>query len=211
MADKVTSGQGDKVSGETGKTEQALVSGAAGNSVTLSDRCRAIELLVLDVDGVLTDGSIVYADNDVELKGFHVRDGSGLKMWEAAGKRSAIITGRTSRVVAIRAAEVGIGHVFQGAGAKLSAYRQLLDATGLQPAQTCHVGDDLPDLPLLRRCGLAVAVADACSEVVQDAHYVTRLPGGRGAVREVIQLILRCQGHWQPAIDCYRNQGERGT
>jgi len=179
-----------------------------GHLVTLADRCRAIELLVVDVDGVLTDGGIIYADNDVELKAFHVRDGSGLKLWEAAGKQTALITGRTSRVVAVRAAEVGIGHVFQGAAEKQTAYRQLLQTTGRQPAQVCYVGDDLPDLPLLRRCGLAVAVADACPEVIADAQYVTRVPGGRGAVREVIELILRCQGTWQRLIDRYRATGE---
>jgi 3-deoxy-D-manno-octulosonate 8-phosphate phosphatase (KDO 8-P phosphatase) len=187
--------------------------GGAGNlspglPLTLSERCRAIELLVLDVDGVLTDGGIIYADNDVELKAFHVRDGSGLKLWEAAGKQAALITGRTSRVVAVRAAEVGIGHVFQGAAEKHTAYRQLLQATNRQPAQVCYVGDDVPDLPLLHRSGLAVAVADACPEVIADAHYVTQKRGGRGAVREVIELVLRCQGQWQPLIDRYRAAGE---
>jgi 3-deoxy-D-manno-octulosonate 8-phosphate phosphatase (KDO 8-P phosphatase) len=181
---------------------------AARHLVTLAERCAGIELLVLDVDGVLTSGGIIYADNDVELKAFHVRDGSGLKIWEAAGKQSALITGRKSRVEAVRAAEVGIGHVFQGAAEKQSAYRQLLEATGRKPAQVCYVGDDLPDLPLLRRCGLAVAVADACTEAIADAHYVTRTPGGHGAVREVIELILRCQGHWQRAIERYRASGE---
>jgi 3-deoxy-D-manno-octulosonate 8-phosphate phosphatase (KDO 8-P phosphatase) len=176
--------------------------------VTLSARCRAIELLVLDVDGVLTDGSIIYADNDVELKAFHVRDGSGLKLWEAAGKQTALITGRTSRLVALRAAEVGIGHVFQGAAEKQAAYRQVLQATGREPAQVCCVGDDVPDLPLLRRCGLAVAVADACPDLRSAAHYVTQAPGGRGAVREVVELILRCQGPWQRLIDRYRANGE---
>ena len=178
---------------------------AQEHGVALADRCRAIELLVLDVDGVLTDGRIVYADNDVELKAFHVRDGSGLKVWEAAGKRSALITGRQSRVVAMRAAEVGISHVFQGAADKLAVFQQLLQAVGLTPEQACYVGDDLPDLPLLRRCGLAVAVADACPEVRHDAHHVTQRPGGHGAVREVIELILRCQGHWQRVMDHYRN------
>jgi YrbI family 3-deoxy-D-manno-octulosonate 8-phosphate phosphatase len=166
-------------------------------------------LLVLDVDGVLTDGGIVYADNGVELKAFHVRDGSGLKLWEAAGKQAAIVTGRTSRVVAVRAAEVGIGHVHQGVADKRAAYRRLLATSGRQPDQACCVGDDVPDLPLLERCGLAVAVADACPDVVAAAQYVTRATGGRGAVREVIELILRCQGRWQPLLDRYRNAGEQ--
>jgi 3-deoxy-D-manno-octulosonate 8-phosphate phosphatase (KDO 8-P phosphatase) len=163
---------------------------------TLKARCLPIEWLVLDVDGVLTDGSIIYADNDVELKGFYVRDGSGLKLWQLAGKRSAIITGRQSPVVAVRAAEVGIGLVVQGASDKLSAYEKLLADTAAKPEQVCFVGDDVPDLPPLRGCGLAVAVADAAVDVKVEADYVTGSRGGRGAVREVIELILRCQGRW---------------
>jgi len=170
-------------------------------ALTLGERCAAIDLLVLDVDGVLTDGRIIYADNDVEVKAFHVRDGSGLKLWERAGKRSAIITGRTSRVVDVRAAELGIAQVVQGAAEKLPAYRQVLATAGVGPEQNSYVGHDLPDLPLLCNCGLAVAVADACPEVRAQAHHVTLAPGGRGAVREAIELILRCQGHWQRLVE----------
>ncbi len=172
--------------------------------LTLHQRCAGIELLVLDVDGVLTDGRIIYADNGAEVKNFHVRDGAGLKLWEHAGKQSAIITGRTSNIVEVRAAEVGIRHVFQGAVEKLPAYRQLLATTGFRPEQVCYVGDDVPDIPLLRRCGLAVAVADACSDVFADGHYVTKATGGNGAVREVIELILGCQGHWQRLLERFR-------
>jgi 3-deoxy-D-manno-octulosonate 8-phosphate phosphatase (KDO 8-P phosphatase) len=167
---------------------------------TLSARCAAIELLLLDVDGVLTDGSIVYADSGVEVKSFHVRDGSGLKLWHLAGKRTAIISGRKSSVVEIRAAELGIGKVFQGAADKRTAFAEALAYGEVQAEQACFVGDDLPDLPLLRQCGLAVAVADGCSEVRTAAQYITRAAGGRGAVREVIELILRCQGRWQQVI-----------
>jgi YrbI family 3-deoxy-D-manno-octulosonate 8-phosphate phosphatase len=167
-------------------------------TVTLQDRCRRIELLIVDVDGVLTDGSIIYGDNEVELKVFHVRDGSGLKLWQQAGKRSAILSGRSAKMVAIRAAEVGIGQVIQGAVDKLPAFQELLQ--GLEPAQVCYVGDDVPDLPVLARSGLAVAVADACPEVVAAAHYVTRAAGGRGAVRETIELILSAQGLWQKML-----------
>jgi 3-deoxy-D-manno-octulosonate 8-phosphate phosphatase (KDO 8-P phosphatase) len=170
----------------------------------LSERCAAVELLLLDVDGVLTDGSIVYADDGVEIKAFHVRDGSGLKLWQREGKRAAVISGRRSRAVEVRAAELGIDPVIQGAADKLAAYRQLLDGSGLRPEQVAAVGDDLPDLPLLGNCGLAVAVADACAEVRAEAHCITRTPGGRGAVREVIELILRCQGRWQPVVERYR-------
>jgi 3-deoxy-D-manno-octulosonate 8-phosphate phosphatase (KDO 8-P phosphatase) len=163
---------------------------------SLADRCGRIELLIADVDGVLTDGSIIYGDTGVEIKAFHVRDGAGLKLWQAAGKQAALISGRASRAVEVRAAEVGIEWVVQGAAEKLPAYRHVLTAAGVRPEQACYFGDDVPDLPVLAQCGLAVAVADACPEVRAAAHYVTRAAGGRGAVREVIELILRCQGKW---------------
>jgi 3-deoxy-D-manno-octulosonate 8-phosphate phosphatase (KDO 8-P phosphatase) len=173
---------------------------------TLLERCASIELLVVDVDGVLTDGGIVYGSDGVELKQFHVRDGSGLKCWERAGKRAALITGRNSPVVERRAREIGIVFVIQGAQEKLPAFRHLLGETGVTPEQVCCIGDDLPDLPLLRHCGLAVAVADACAEARADAHYLTQAPGGRGAVRETIELILRSQGRWQAIVDHLRGE-----
>ncbi|MCS6850946.1 MAG: HAD hydrolase family protein [Gemmataceae bacterium] len=169
-------------------------------------RGAAIELLVLDVDGVLTDGSIVYLDNGTELKRFHVRDGSGLKLWHQAGKRSAIITGRTSPVVDVRANELGVQWVLQGRADKLVAYREVLAVSGLAPAQVCCVGDDLPDLPLMHHCGLAVAVADACPEVQAAAHWVTRAMGGQGAVREVIERLLKVQGTWARIVRGYQEQ-----
>jgi 3-deoxy-D-manno-octulosonate 8-phosphate phosphatase (KDO 8-P phosphatase) len=167
---------------------------------TLQDRCQAIEMLVLDVDGVLTAGDITYADDGKELKTFHVRDGSGLKIWEYLGKRSAIITGRTSKIVDIRAKEIGVATIIQGAIRKLPAYRQLLKDTGLRPDQICFIGDDVPDLPLLLNCGLAVAPSDACPDVLKHVDFVTKACGGQGAVREVIELILRCQGLWQKLL-----------
>jgi 3-deoxy-D-manno-octulosonate 8-phosphate phosphatase (KDO 8-P phosphatase) len=174
------------------------------NAPDLRARCAAIELLIVDVDGVLTDGGIIYSDDGAELKQFHVRDGSGLQIWKFVGKRTALITGRKSKVVAVRAAEVGIDPVIQGAPDKLPAYRDLLATGGWRPEQVCFVGDDVPDLPVLRNCGLAVAVADACAEVLADAHYVTTAAGGRGAVRETIELILRCQGLWQAVVERFR-------
>jgi 3-deoxy-D-manno-octulosonate 8-phosphate phosphatase (KDO 8-P phosphatase) len=171
---------------------------------SLADRCRAIELLVVDVDGVLTAGQIVYADNDAELKAFHVRDGSGLKIWRGLGKRAAMITGRESRAVLRRARELDIEPVMQGAADKLGAYRQVLMVTGMRPEQTCCIGDDVPDLPLLANCGLGVAVADASPEARADAHHVTQAAGGWGAVRETIELILRCQGLWADVIGRFR-------
>jgi 3-deoxy-D-manno-octulosonate 8-phosphate phosphatase (KDO 8-P phosphatase) len=177
------------------------------NSPDLQARCTAIELLIVDVDGVLTDGGIIYSDDGAELKQFHVRDGSGLQIWRFVGKRAAIITGRKSNVVAVRAAELGIDPVIQGAPEKLPAYRDLLRDGGWRPEQVCFVGDDVPDLPVLRNCGLAVAVADACPEVLADAHYVTQAAGGRGACREAIELILRCQGLWQAVVEKFRGAG----
>jgi 3-deoxy-D-manno-octulosonate 8-phosphate phosphatase (KDO 8-P phosphatase) len=165
---------------------------------TLQARCAAVELLVADVDGVLTDGGIVLGSGGLELKHFHVRDGSGLKLWHQAGRRTALISGRTSQAVEARARELGVAWVYQGAGDKLSALRLALTVADVGPPAVCYVGDDLPDLPAMRACGLAVAVADACAEVRAFAHYTTQAPGGRGAVREVIELILHAQGAWAP-------------
>jgi 3-deoxy-D-manno-octulosonate 8-phosphate phosphatase (KDO 8-P phosphatase) len=186
-----------------------MAGGAARVSETLNlqERCLAVELLVVDVDGVLTDGGIVHGSAGLEIKAFHVRDGFALRCWHEAGKRAAVVTGRSSPVVEVRAREVGIGTVIQGAADKLAAYRGLLADTGLSPRQVCYVGDDLPDLPPLCNCGLAVAVADAAAEVRAAAHHVTRNPGGRAAVREAVELILRCQGTWQRLVD--RLRGER--
>jgi 3-deoxy-D-manno-octulosonate 8-phosphate phosphatase (KDO 8-P phosphatase) len=173
---------------------------------TLRDRCLGVELLIVDVDGVLTDGGIVHATPEAELKHFHVRDGAALHWWRQLGKRSGLITGRRSPLVDVRAAEVGIDLVVQGVADKALAYRRLLEHVGVVPEAVCYVGDDLPDLAPLRRSGLAIAVADACAEVRADAHYVTRTAGGRGAVREVIELILRCQGLWQPLVARLRDE-----
>lgn len=169
----------------------------------LAARAAAVELLLLDVDGVLTDGGVIYADDGSELKRFHVRDGSGLKLWRAAGKRAAIVSGRKSAAVERRAAELGISPVLQGRDDKLAAFAEVLSATGLRPEQVCAVGDDLPDVPVLRRCGLAVAVADACEELRAVANYVTPAPGGRGAVREAIEWLLKTGGRWDELVARY--------
>jgi 3-deoxy-D-manno-octulosonate 8-phosphate phosphatase (KDO 8-P phosphatase) len=158
-------------------------------------------MLVMDVDGVLTEGQIIYGDNGLEVKAFHVRDGSGLAVWRGEGKRAGLITGRTSPAVATRAKELGIDPVIQGAKCKREAFEQILQDTQLRPEQVCYIGDDLPDLPVLQRCGLAVAVADACAEALTAAHYVTNRAGGHGAVRETIEVILRCQGRWQRIVE----------
>jgi 3-deoxy-D-manno-octulosonate 8-phosphate phosphatase (KDO 8-P phosphatase) len=176
-------------------------------AATLAARCLPIRLLVADVDGVLTAGGIAYGGGQ-EWKEFHVRDGSALKCWKQAGRRVALITGRTSAAVDVRAAELGVDLMYQGAADKLAAFRRVLETTGLNPSEVCYIGDDLPDLPPLRRCGLAVAVADACPEVRADAHHVTRAAGGRGAVREAVELILRCQGEWAAVVGRLRRPDE---
>jgi 3-deoxy-D-manno-octulosonate 8-phosphate phosphatase (KDO 8-P phosphatase) len=169
-----------------------------GKPKSLMERCRAVRWLIVDVDGVLTDGRICYAAaagaTTTEIKAFHVRDGSGLKLWHLAGFRSAIITGRSSPIVTHRAGELGVSRVFQGASDKMPALKELLRENEIDSSAICYVGDDEPDVPLLERVGLAVAVADACPSARAAAHYVTVASGGRGAVREAIERILRCQG-----------------
>jgi 3-deoxy-D-manno-octulosonate 8-phosphate phosphatase (KDO 8-P phosphatase) len=173
------------------------------SDLLLAERAAKIELLLLDVDGVLTDGGIVYADDGRELKRFHVRDGSGLKLWQSAGKRVAIVSGRTSPTVDRRAAELGIAPVLQGCSEKLPAFEAVLAATGLSAEQVCAVGDDIPDLPVLRKAGLAVAVADACPEARGVADYVTALPGGYGAVRDAVEWLCKLQGTWAGIVARY--------
>jgi 3-deoxy-D-manno-octulosonate 8-phosphate phosphatase (KDO 8-P phosphatase) len=165
-------------------------------TLSLRDRCLAIELLVLDVDGVLTPGGIIHGGGGMELKEFYVRDGSGLKIWNACGKRIGLITGRRSAAVEVRAEELGIHLVVQGASDKLGAFNDVLTRAGVAPHATCCIGDDLPDLAPLMQCGLAITVSDACPEARAMAHFVTGAAGGRGAVREAVELILRCQGAW---------------
>ena len=170
---------------------------------SLAERCAAIELLVLDVDGVLTDGGIIVDDNGVESKQFHVRDGAAIAYWRQAGKKVAIISGRRCRAVDHRATELGIERVYQARLDKRNALEELLRLEGLLARQTCVVGDDLADIPALKAAGLAVAVQDAVTEVRAAAHYVTQIPGGRGAVREVVELLLGVQGRWAKVVERY--------
>jgi 3-deoxy-D-manno-octulosonate 8-phosphate phosphatase (KDO 8-P phosphatase) len=169
----------------------------------MRDRIAPIRLLLLDVDGVLTDGRIVFDANGIESKFFNVKDGHGIKLVQRAGIAVGIISGRESRVVANRAAELGISHLYQNALDKLTPYRELLDKTGLSDHQVAYVGDDIIDLPLLRRVGFAAAPADAVPEVVPHVHFVTRNKGGWGAVREVCDLLLKEQGAWDTVTAKY--------
>ena len=168
------------------------------------ERAAKISVLLIDVDGVLTDGRIVYADHGDELKFFDVQDGAGLVFWHRVGLKSAIITARTSRLLKRRAKEMRIDYLVQGALQKLPAYEQMLKKLRVQPEQVCAIGDDLMELPFLRRVGLAVAVPNAVSEVKAVAHYITQRPGGRGAVRETVELILKAKGVWDQVLQRYQ-------
>ena len=170
-------------------------------------RCGPIELLLVDVDGVLTDGVIAVDDRGVETKHFHVRDGSAFHLWRAAGKRSAILSGRWAPLVDRRAAELGIARVIQGTPRKGEPFRALIAELGLEARQVCFVGDDLADLPVLGAVGLAACPADAAPEVRRAAHLVAQAPGGRGAVREVVEAILKHQGAWESLVARYRVEG----
>jgi 3-deoxy-D-manno-octulosonate 8-phosphate phosphatase (KDO 8-P phosphatase) len=169
----------------------------------MEERCRKIRLLLLDVDGIMTDGRIVYDNNGVETKAFDVKDGHGLKLLQRAGVKVGIITGRESKIVEHRARELGIGIVHQGAKEKIAPYRRILQETGLNDEAVAYAGDDLVDLPVLRRVGLALSVADAVEEVRAHVHYVTRERGGRGAVREICELILKNSQRWGGVTDRY--------
>jgi 3-deoxy-D-manno-octulosonate 8-phosphate phosphatase (KDO 8-P phosphatase) len=169
----------------------------------LTDLCRRIELILSDVDGVLTDGGIWYDNQGVELKAFHIRDGLGIKLWQRAGFKFGLLTARTSHIVKLRAQELGIDLVRQGFENKLPAVHDILRELHLAPEQVCYIGDDLTDLPVIRHVGLGVAVADAVSEVRSAAAYITKMPGGRGAVRELIELVLKGKSRWEDAIQRY--------
>ena len=169
----------------------------------MNDRLADIRLLLLDVDGVLTDGGIIYDANGVETKVFNVRDGHGIKMLQRHGIEVGIITGRTSAVVDIRARELGIVLVYQGALKKLESYQDVKLKTGFDDSQIAYVGDDVIDVPVMRRVIFAAAPADALNEARSAAHYVTSLAGGRGAVREVCDLILKGRGLWAEVAERY--------
>ena len=163
-----------------------------------------IQLLILDVDGVLTDGGIIRDDAGQQIKRFHVRDGAGIVLWKRLSKDVAIITGKESAVVTHRAEELGIPHVYQNVGNKLEAYKELLEELNLKDEQVAYVGDDLPDLPVMRKVGCAIAVADAVEEVRAAAKYVTKFPGGYGAVRDAIEFLCKEMGLWEKVMERYQ-------
>jgi len=172
-------------------------------SPDLRARARAIRLLLLDVDGVLTDGRLYYGADGDALKAFHIHDGLGLKMLRATGVEVAIITGRTSRALELRAENLGIPHVFQGVGDKLIVFEQLLKQLTLPSEAAGAMGDDLPDLPVLRRCGLAACVPEAPALVRSHSHYISERAGGAGAVRELCELVMAAQGTLEAGMQEY--------
>ena len=164
---------------------------------------RRVTMVVMDVDGVLTDGGILLSADGDEMKRFDVKDGTGIKYLQRAGLKTALITGRSSAVVARRAEELGIEEVRQGALVKMEALDGIMARHGLAPEALCVIGDDLPDLPLLRLAGVGVAVADARPELIEAADIVTQAPGGRGAVRELAEIVLKAQDKWDGILSRY--------
>ncbi len=167
------------------------------------DKAKKVKMLLLDVDGVLTGGEIIISSSGEEIKVFSVLDGMGIKLLQRAGIEVAILSSRKSKVVELRAGELGIKRVIQGELEKLKAFEKLLEETNLSPEEVAYVGDDWVDIPVLKRVGFAVAVANAWPPVKEYAHYITHLPGGKGAVREVAELILKAKGLWERALSSY--------
>jgi 3-deoxy-D-manno-octulosonate 8-phosphate phosphatase (KDO 8-P phosphatase) len=170
-------------------------------------RARKIKLLLLDCDGVLTDGGLYYTfDGKHVLEGakvFHIHDGQGLKFAREAGLKVGIISGRISPALIARAKDLRIDYLRQGIDDKLSVYEQIKTAEGLADEEIAYASDDLPDLPLMRRVGLAIAVANAVEEIRESAHFVTNKAGGRGAAREVVELLLKAQDKWRETLQRY--------
>jgi 3-deoxy-D-manno-octulosonate 8-phosphate phosphatase (KDO 8-P phosphatase) len=170
-------------------------------------KAKDVRLLILDVDGVLTDGKIIYTDGGEEIKSFNVKDGHGLKLLMRAGIEVAVITGRRSRVVEHRCKDLGISCVFQGCKDKIEAYHRLLKEKNLTDDEVGFVGDDLTDIPVLERVGFSATVADGTEEVKQRVHYVARAKGGEGAVREICEAICKLQNKWDEVTQRYFTSG----
>lgn len=185
----------DRYAGEKVKEAEA--------KVEVLKKAKAIRLLLLDVDGVMTDGRVVFADSGEEVKAFDVKDGHGIRMLMRNGVSVALLTGRESRVVLHRARDLGIDMVYQGAKDKFSVFEGILSEKGFKGEEVCYVGDDLVDMPVMKRAGLSISVADASEELKGSVDYVTERAGGRGAVREVCELILKAQGKWEDATSRY--------
>ncbi len=168
--------------------------GPSGDDIAIAE---PIEFILSDVDGVMTDGRLIFDNAGLESKQFHVRDGLAIKLWQRSGLAFGILTSRSSQIVRNRAAELGVTHLRQGFEDKLPAAIELMEQVGVTPAQTCYVGDDLPDLRVMRRVGLSVAPRDACRDVRDTATWVLESGGGEGAVRELIERLLRAKSRWE--------------
>lgn len=166
-------------------------------------KAREIRLVIFDVDGVLTDGSLFLGDDGQQYKAFHSKDGHGMRMLQHSGVKIGILTGRSSKVVEHRMRDLGVELVLQGRREKLPAFEAMLAQAGVEAAATAYVGDDVVDLPVMRRAGLAIAVQDAHPLVKRHAHWLTASPGGRGAAREVCELIMEAQGTLEAALAYY--------
>jgi 3-deoxy-D-manno-octulosonate 8-phosphate phosphatase (KDO 8-P phosphatase) len=164
------------------------------------EKLKHIQLLLLDVDGVLTDGNIIYNDDGSETKVFNARDGFGLRLVSQAGIKVGIVTGRSSNALRHRCDDLGICYLFDGIADKAGVFEKIAAQTGINPDNAAFVGDDLPDLPIMKRAGLSIAVADAHEFVRQKADWTTRAPGGHGAVREVCEALLAAQGLWEEMV-----------
>lgn len=167
------------------------------------EKAKRIRLVIFDVDGVLTDGKLIFDESGREYKVFNAKDGHGIKMLLESGVATAVISGRQSSAVSVRMASLGVKHVYQGRDDKRAAFDELCERLSIQPEQVAHVGDDLPDLPLFARAGLAIAVADAHFAVRQRADWCTSLAGGCGAAREVCDMVMTAQQTLEPSIQAY--------
>ncbi|MDP2644758.1 MAG: HAD-IIIA family hydrolase [Desulfobacterales bacterium] len=173
------------------------------------DRLKSIKLLLLDVDGVLTDGSIIYNDQGEETKVFNAKDGLGLRLLMEAGIKVGIVTGRRSNALNHRCKNLGIKIIFEGVSDKSAVLNRIMGETGTGPEEIAFVGDDLPDLPLMRAAGFSIAVHDAHETILKQADLITSANGGRGAVREVCELILKARGLWENALESFGNAGNK--
>lgn len=169
----------------------------------IQSRAARIKLFLMDCDGVMTDARIWVLENGEDQKAFNTRDGLGLDLWHRAGLKSGVISGRVSSALTRRAEKLGMSYVLQGCDDKEQAFAEILSVAGLTTAEVAFAGDDLNDIPLMRQAGLAIAVADAALETREHAHYITQARGGHGAVREIVELILKAQGRWDDLVQRY--------
>jgi YrbI family 3-deoxy-D-manno-octulosonate 8-phosphate phosphatase len=171
--------------------------------MNLAQLCSRIRLLLSDVDGVMTDGGFTFTGAGDETKTFHIRDGMGIRLWQRAGGQFGMVTGRKSSIVERRAAELGVTLLRQGSDDKLPFVQELAIKAGVSLEETAYIGDDLPDLAAIRAVGLGIAVADAVEEIRTAAKYTTSVPGGEGAVREVVELLLKNTNKWEATVAQY--------